>query len=122
MVNTREIAEEYRLSYWAQVMRERQESGQSIKAYCREIGMSANTYYYWQRKLRASVCEALAAGESETSEELAVPRGWAVCQPALAEPTPIQAIIIEIGKGRITATVDTDSALLLKVCRVLSEL
>jgi hypothetical protein len=31
-MNTREVAAEYRLSHWAQIMRERKESGLSIKA------------------------------------------------------------------------------------------
>ena len=52
MINTREIAEEYRLGHWAQVMQERISSGLSIKAYCRQIGISTNTYHYWQKKLR----------------------------------------------------------------------
>ena len=33
-VNSREIAAEYRLNHWAQIMQERSESGMSIKAYC----------------------------------------------------------------------------------------
>ncbi|MCK9478690.1 MAG: hypothetical protein M0R40_04210 [Firmicutes bacterium] len=43
MVDTREIAAEYRLSHWAQIMQERIESGLSIRAFasgcaaCRRI-------------------------------------------------------------------------------------
>jgi len=60
MVNTREIAQEYRLTHWAGIVRERTESGLNIKAYCRQIGISTNTYHYWQKKLRESACEQLA--------------------------------------------------------------
>ena len=59
MINTREVAEEYRMSHWAQIMRERIESGLSIKAFCRQMGICGNTYFYWQRKLRKAACEAL---------------------------------------------------------------
>ena len=60
MVNTKEIAQEYRCTHWAGIMRERAESGLNIKAYCRQIGISTNTYHYWQKKLRESACEQLA--------------------------------------------------------------
>ena len=55
-MNTREITEEYRLSHWAGIMHRRQECGQSIKSYCKELGIHENVYYYWQRKLRAAAC------------------------------------------------------------------
>ena len=59
-MNTREIATEYRLSRWAQIMEDRRGSGLSIKAYCKGKGMHENVYYYWQKKLRESACEQLA--------------------------------------------------------------
>lgn len=59
-MNTREIAAEYRLSHWAQIMRERKESGLSIKTFCEGAGFHENVYYYWQRKLRETACEGLA--------------------------------------------------------------
>jgi transposase-like protein len=61
MINTREIAKEYRLSHWGKIMQERSQSGLSIKAYCRQMGICGNTYFYWQRKLRKAACEQLCA-------------------------------------------------------------
>lgn len=46
-MQTREIASEYRLAHWSQVMRERRESGLSIKAFCQASGFHPNVYYYW---------------------------------------------------------------------------
>ena len=66
-MNTREIAAEYRLSHWAQVMRERSESGLSIKAFCENAGFHENIYYYWQRKLRESACERVAGFQDEAT-------------------------------------------------------
>jgi len=51
-MNTRQLAVEYRLSHWAGIMRERMESGLSVRAFCENAGFHENNYYYWQRKLR----------------------------------------------------------------------
>jgi hypothetical protein len=60
-MNTRETAAEYRLAHWAQIMRERGESGLSIKAYCANAGYHENAYFYWQRKLREAACAQMRA-------------------------------------------------------------
>jgi len=59
-MNTRYIAEEYRLGHWAQIMQDKNESGLSIKAFCNSIGINETTYFYWQRKLRAAAYGQLA--------------------------------------------------------------
>lgn len=66
-MNTREIAKEYRLSHWAQIVKEREESGLSIESFCKNAGIHANSYFYWQRKLRESVCEQLIKKPTETT-------------------------------------------------------
>lgn len=55
-MHTKEMASEYRLARWSLVMRERRESGLSVRAFCREAGIHENVYYYWQRKLREAAC------------------------------------------------------------------
>jgi len=120
MINTREIAEEYRLSHWAQIMHERMESGMSIKAYCRQLGISTNTYFYRQKKLRESACAHLAAQDHE-SLKASAPHGWARLMPA----EPFQAkgsLTIEVGGCIVTATTETAPELLLQVCRTLKSL
>jgi hypothetical protein len=67
-MNTREIASEHRLSHWAQIMQERQARGVSIKEYCRQIGIGANTYFYWQKKLRESAAESLLCQGTKGSQ------------------------------------------------------
>jgi len=59
-MNTNDIAAEYRLAHWAGIMREREESGLSIKQYCKNAGYHENRYFYWQKKLREAACEELA--------------------------------------------------------------
>ena len=106
MVTTKKIAAEYRLSYWAGIMREREESGKSIKAYCDSVGLQQNVYHYWQRKLREAVhtaqqrdrMERTARPVSEANERACqellpksrtnllpqntAPDGWALCTAA----------------------------------------
>ena len=123
MINTREIAVEYRLTHWAGVMRERSESGMSIRSYCKSIGIHENVYHYWQRKLREAACTELLAPAEKGSEDAAVPKGWAVCAPVQGTSSSSGGeISIEIGKSRVTAKTETNVELLKKVCRVLSEL
>ena len=120
MTNTREIAEEYRLGHWAQIMQERTQSGLSIKSFCRQIGISTNTYFYCQKKLRETAIRELNPLSEDADSKSLVPSGWAVCEPAAEAVDSSKTVTIEIGKCRITATADTDSELLAKVCRTLS--
>ena len=66
-MNTREIATEYRLSHWSEIMRDRKASGLSIKAYCKNAGFHENVYYYWQKRLREATCSQLMNLENQTN-------------------------------------------------------
>ena len=116
-MDTRKVAMELRLSQWSVVLRERKSSGLSVREWCRSNGVGEKTYYYWQRKIRESVCRELPV--DEVSGQSLVPSGWAQCQSAPDTTSNSNAVIIEIGGCRITATASTDPDLLAKVCRVL---
>ena len=77
-MNTREMAAEYRLAHWSQIMKDRKERGQSIKAYCEGEGIHENVYYYWQRKLREAACGRLSGIHGE--------------KPALPEFTEVRLV------------------------------
>ena len=121
MVNTREIAAEYRLSHWAQIMQERTQSGLSIRAFCREAGISNNTYFYWQKKLRSAACAELAAvaqaGTLDSGKAL-TPSGWAMCGTT-TDMSEKKTLTVEIGNCRILVEQNSDLELLTKVCRTL---
>jgi transposase-like protein len=102
MINTREIAAEYRLAHWAQVMQERVQSGLSIKDFCKQIGICGNTYFYWQRRVRAAACEQLAKLEpiqKASFSEVVVAEANHLLVPA--EPVP--HLRIEAAGVQITA-------------------
>jgi len=107
VVNTREIAQEYRLTHWAGIMRERAEIGLNIKAYCRQIGISTNTYHYWQRKLRESACEQLSVVQERSvafaEVELSGPAHQLPSSPALVE----SCATLQIEVSGIKLTVDS---------------
>ena len=125
-MNTREIASAYRLSQWAQKLQERTARGESIPDFCERTGVSRNTFFYWQRKLRAAACEALlpqAPSEEGPQVPTVQPGGWALCEEASVELEQADdAVIIEIGKCRLRVDGATSPELLEKACRVLMSL
>ncbi len=126
-MDTRAAAKEYRLAHWAEIVRDRQESGLSIKAYCEREGIHPNAYYYRQRKLREAACEVIAQGTPAIDRNLPAPQGWAVCEetnPSLEQQAvPAESgLTIEIGEFKIKLNGEVSSEQLSKVCLVLKAL
>lgn len=114
-MNTREIAAEYRLAHWTQIIRERNESGLSVKAYCKNAGFHENVYYYWQRKLREAACEQMnASGFAEVKLEVSP------TQLALPEAGRQGQLHMEVGGIRISADSAYPQAKLASLLRELS--
>ena len=44
-----------RMNEWKQLIHERQQSGQSVRAWCLQNGIRENSYYYWLRIIREEV-------------------------------------------------------------------
>ena len=107
MVNTREIAEEYRLTHWAQVMQERAASGLSIKAYCKQIGICGNTYYYWQRRLRVAACEQVAILQTKPEETAVTCFAEVKVEPSAVLTSANQASQISVETGGYKITTDS---------------
>ena len=120
VMNTRYIAAEYRLSHWAGIMQERSASGLSIRAFCKQLGIGGNTYFYWQRKLREAAARQMPGTSTAPSRAL-VPSGWAVCEETKAAAVE-SGITVEIGKCRVAVGADASSEQLAKVCKVLMTL
>ncbi len=110
------VADGYRMSQWAQVIQERQSSGQSIKDFCLRSGISRNTYFYWQRKLREAVCSELKEAKTTCS---IVPGGWMQLKSKQTEQQTEETLVIEINGCHVTANGRTSPELLEKVCRTL---
>jgi len=117
-MDTKKVTTEYRLSKWAQVIRARLDSGQSIKDFCLDAGISRNSYFYWQKRLRNVACREL---EKHEEPGTLVPNGWLQLTTQQSQQM-IAKLDIEISGCRVTALADTDPELLKKVCRVLRSL
>lgn len=52
-----------RINEWRQLIHERQQSGQSVRAWCLQNGIRENSYYYWLRIIRR---EALRETENRS--------------------------------------------------------
>lgn len=103
-MGAKEIATEYRLAQWAQALRERAASGESIKEFCRSRGIKRNTYFYWQRKLRETACKQLSLSQEVIERKNQPMQSFTevrVEEPIqTAENTGL--IHMEVGEARIT--------------------
>lgn len=123
-INTKQVTREYRLGYWAQVMQTRANSGQSVQDFCAMEGISKNTYFYWQRKLREAAYMKIAE-QNASAETTQVPNGWArLTQSATAEPsqTTDVKLTIDVNGYRISVANGADIEILANVCRTLKAL
>jgi len=93
------VKNEYRQQRWAELIRQRQESGMTVVGFCEANGLKAKTYYYWLRKLRMRVCEQTVVGLPMPSEETE-------CLPSSGTITVRRGdITVEIGDGTSEATI-----------------
>ena len=115
-MTSKELAQKVRLEQWAQVMRARKESGESVRAWCAANNINEKTFYYWQSKLRQAVCDHITKHEENIPRTGLMPAGWT--QVATKMPA-LSTLTIEIGCVKIQATQNTDMDLLAKVCQAL---
>ena len=117
-MNTQEIAKEYRLSQWTQIIKACKESGKSVKDFCEDNRINRNAYFYWQRKLREAACKELAKIDETPGP---TPDGWVRLNPAKPQYAD-ESILIEINGCHITVKGNTDLKLLKDICSMLRSL
>lgn len=69
-MDTRLATRQVRLAQWAEIVKSCNNSGLSIREYCRQNDISRNAYFYWLRKLR----EAAIESSGEAFVELMAPQ------------------------------------------------
>ena len=74
------------------MVREREESGLSVQAYCRQTGIAAKTYYYRLRKLREAAAERAR---------------FEATQPELVQFTPPAEYAVGQAQSIVIKTIDT---------------
>ena len=115
-MNTQEIVADYRMSEWMQIIKERQNSDQTIKSFCEERGITESSYFYWQRKLRKAVCRGLTTlKEAENS----TPGNWIQLSPTREIR---DTLAVEVAGCHVMVDARTNPELLKMVCRTLRAL
>ena len=51
-----EVKTQYNKEQWLGIIKERQDSGLTVKAWCRQNNIRQSAYYYWLRRIRESAC------------------------------------------------------------------
>jgi len=67
-MDTRTTTNKIRLTHWVKVIQERNDSGLSIKAYCKKTGIHESSYYYWLKKLRESACAEITKYQEASNQ------------------------------------------------------
>jgi putative transposase len=123
-MTTREMATQYKMAQWKQIMQERTASGQSIRSYCEANGITRQAYFYWQRKLREAAAQQLsvtASASPDNEPQALIPSGWAqACVSEEGAPKQEDSLTLRIGGAEIEVHQGFDEALLASVCRALS--
>ena len=115
-MNMQKVTSDYRMSQWAKIIKERQESGKKVDEFCKERGLGKNAFYYWQRKLRKAVCTEIVKVDEPA---IYAPAGW-IRLPSTKQE--FDTIRIEISGCHVIVDNDTDPELLKKTCRILKVL
>ena len=145
-MNTRKIAEEYRLQQWAGIIKECKESGLSVREYCKYKKIKENKYFYWQKKLRETVCYEIMNEQEKATNMISAKIGkitninnekheteesgnrhpimWAHIDPKnIEKPITIGKNNISINRDGWTITVEpgVDTGLLTETLRAVSQ-
>ena len=54
------VRDEYRAQTWAMLIQECNNSGLTKREFCQQRGISEKSFYYWLRKLRSHMAEAVS--------------------------------------------------------------
>ena len=73
-----------RMNEWRQRIHERQQSGQSVRAWCQRNGIRENSYYYWLRIIRE---EALRETENRSGTLVTVEPGQLAAETVSPQPS-----------------------------------
>ena len=96
------MSKQERLENWTARIMACRGSGMTVRAWCRENGLSEKTYYYWQRRLFQALLEQQKVHETAFAE-VTPP----VCSGSVAVTVRIAGAVADIHPGADAATVET---------------
>lgn len=96
-MNTKEVARQYRLNKWTEIVRECRSSGQTISAWCADHDINPKTYYYWLRRVREAACEALPSLHSQNNPIIPVNMPASAAGTDSGDQEGLSDILIRLG-------------------------
>ena len=123
-MKSREITNRFRLSEWARLVQERNESGEKLYDFLLRKGISKDKYYYWLRKLRKAAGDQLFEETQNNGTEVAL-RGFT--EVKISEPIVATSIAdknqihIEAGLCRVTVGIECPAETLVALVRELKQ-
>ena len=97
------MSKQERLENWTTRIMACRSSGMTVRAWCRENGLSEKTYYYWQRRLFQALSEQQKVHETAFAE-VTPPL---VCSGNVAVTVRISGAEADIHSGADAVTVET---------------
>ena len=109
-MSTQLATQKYRLEQWTGIIHSRIESGQTVKEFCSQNGISETQYFYWLRRVRAAAIEAAGSQFAELTEPV----------EAAQATTNTPDVTIELNGVRIHVNSNAHRSTLSMVMEVLS--
>ena len=111
-MNTKLATAQIRLQNWMVTIRDRQNSGLSVKDYCQQNHISKDAYSYWLRKIKAAALEE--SGFVEINQPDYSPAALTV------PPSPAETMSLQIRELQITLPLSVPREVLSMVIEVVS--
>ena len=71
MNETAKVKKKIKLAQWAEMVRQRNESGLTVTEWCKQNGINIKTYYYRLKRVRQAVCNEIEQHEIVPVEPIA---------------------------------------------------
>ena len=117
-MDTRLMANQYKLEQWATLIQECRASGMMIKDWCEQNNIKKDCFYYWQRKVRQAACLAITESTLPSQRFSEIPS-------VVTETTTVgdfrAELTILVGGVIVSVSKGTDLGLLKSVIEVLKD-
>ena len=101
------VKKEIRLAQWAEMVRQRSESGLTVTDWCKQNGINLKTYYYRLKRMRQSLC-------NEIEQHDIVP-----VEPTAGIETTVEKIELSVGDVKLSLPDDFNESTLRRLLGVL---
>lgn len=120
-MDTRSAKRNYQLQQWRKIIQEQTASGLTIDEYCKQNGLSRNSYFYWLRLVRVEALNAQQNTAGFVELRLPVEHNDVVpCVTPISAPEPeLSQLTLSVNGIVIQVTDHTSSDLLTRTIEVI---